>query len=193
MEDTDGSALAVDQNDRQAIGSLHRKQNSRRAGDQAIADKWCRRRFCDAMDEIGMDLSQRDQRPRFLPSHHPNAAEKRLAIALDRSSRIMPGEAKIQGIPAIDTREPTGAGRKTMHQPWDGIERLGAEDRKFGPLRGHGQDLGFFLHESSFMSTGPARACASRWLVRTREPIAALPLLPRLARQSAIRLADLLG
>ena len=38
MEDSHGSLLGVDQNNRQAIGGLDAKENAGRAGDEAIAD-----------------------------------------------------------------------------------------------------------------------------------------------------------
>jgi len=56
-------ALGVDENNRQAVGGLNAEQQAGSCSDQAVAGKLCFPWRIDEVDDVGMNLPQRDQRP----------------------------------------------------------------------------------------------------------------------------------
>ena len=68
VEHSDGSLLGICQDDRKAIGGLDGKENVGRAGDEAIADQRFSRQLIHAVNEIGVDLAESDERPRLFTS-----------------------------------------------------------------------------------------------------------------------------
>ena len=104
MEDAYGVALAIRQDDRQAIGSLDGQQNSGCAGYEPITGQHGFRRLADVVDEVRMDLSQNDERPRVSIARGTEILQKRRAIVFDRGAGIVPGKAEIEGSPTVGFR-----------------------------------------------------------------------------------------
>lgn len=125
VEDTYCMALGVDQDDGEAVGGLDREQKSRGAGDEAIAGKLMGRDADDAVDEVGMNLAQRNQGPRFALGE---ILDEGCPITFDGAARGIFGESEIA----------RGAGAEGMDEPGELFQRGGLEDG--GP--GLGWDFG---------------------------------------------------
>jgi hypothetical protein len=101
MKDSYSPLLGVDQNNREAIGSLDAKKNARRGGDEAIPDQGLFRHAVNTVNEVGMNLAQGDQRPRPLACGGSELPQESLSIAFDRADGILLGEAEVETAPAI--------------------------------------------------------------------------------------------
>ena len=80
------SSLRIDQNDWQAIGGLDAEKNAGCVGDKSVATKVTVRGLRNVVDEVGVNLAKRDQRPGTLPVHRCEFLHKRRAIAFDGSA-----------------------------------------------------------------------------------------------------------
>src|SRR6202035_2697363 len=89
VEHAYGPVPGVDKNNRQAIGGLYAKQQAGSRRDQAVAGKLRFGRRIDKMNDVGMYLAQRHQRPRFL--YDAEVAQKRGAVALDGGFGVVLG------------------------------------------------------------------------------------------------------
>jgi hypothetical protein len=110
-----GPIFPVNEDDRQAIGSLHGEQKAGSIGDQAIAGDWRVGGAIHAMNQIRMDLTQGDQRPRFLSAFEGQSLQKGCAIFLDGGAGIVFRKSQAQIVAAINFRETAGARAESMH------------------------------------------------------------------------------
>ena len=132
--------LGIYENDRQAIGSLDAEKNTGRAGDEAIADQRFFRHAGDAVDEVGMNLTQRDQRPRLLAGGSAEPEHKGRPVPFDCGARILFGESKIESASTINARRTAESGAESVNQPGNASEDFRTKDgqsRSFGRLYGH--------------------------------------------------------
>jgi hypothetical protein len=77
-----GTVLGIDEYDRKAVCGLDSEQNSGGVGEQAIAGELFLGWFENTMNEIGMNLTQRDQWPEFLPRGCADLTFKRRPVSL---------------------------------------------------------------------------------------------------------------
>jgi hypothetical protein len=95
----------IDEENRHAIGRLHRQQQPGRARDGCIAPRRCSgqaargllRRSVEHADQIGMKLPQRDE----LHSGCAKRAEEFLAVGEHALARVPFGEAQVQHAPTL--------------------------------------------------------------------------------------------
>jgi hypothetical protein len=101
------AAFAIDENDGKAIGRLHGNDDSRGVGDETVTGEGLTLRFAfiDAMDQVGMNLAQRNQWPTFASAQNAQFFEKKFSVALDGYARVMLREAKIQGFTPVGARD----------------------------------------------------------------------------------------
>src|SRR5882762_2364050 len=83
------------------------------------------------MDQIRMNLAQRNQRPTFASIRNSQFLEENLAVALDGRARVVLRESKIQRIAAIDSRYPAMPRREGMHQPGQFTQLFGMQELYF--------------------------------------------------------------
>src|SRR5208337_3032926 len=107
----------IHKNDGKAIGSLHRQEQSRRVRDQAVASQRLVRHAINSMDQIRMNLPQRNERPAFASIPSAQFLEEELAVALDGGARVLLREPQIQRTSAIDARHSAKPRRERMRQP----------------------------------------------------------------------------
>jgi len=69
VENTDCTALSVSDDDGNAIGGEYGQEQSRSIGDEAVAGKWVLRDTIEMVDQVGMNLTERDKRPEFAGVH----------------------------------------------------------------------------------------------------------------------------
>src|ERR1700693_2900830 len=96
VEDSYRSALNIHQHDRQTIRSPDTQQHPRSLRQQTIACELFVRRLTHAMNQIRVDLPQRDQRPRLPTLHESKLAEKSSAVALYRIARILFSKSQVE-------------------------------------------------------------------------------------------------
>jgi len=94
VEHSYGVALSVGKDDRQAVGRLDRQEEARCAGDEAIAHQLVFWNAGDAMNEVRVNLAERDQRPRLPFRERPDECG---TIAFDGAAGSIFGESKIAG------------------------------------------------------------------------------------------------
>ena len=109
MDDTHRMGLLVDKNDGQAIRRLDRKQNSWRASNQPVANQRMFWHLVHTMNQIGVNLPQRDERPELAFVPGTQLFEKRRPVPLDRRPRIVLSETKVELVLSVDARDTVGA------------------------------------------------------------------------------------
>lgn len=125
MEDANGLAFCVHNNDGKAIGGQDGQQDSRGSGYKAIAGQRLFRSSCNVVDEVGMNLTQGGQRPGsglvfdslFSAGFCGNGRGKGLAVALDGGARVVGGETQIQATAAVGFGDAADSGAESMDQP----------------------------------------------------------------------------
>lgn len=65
MKYADCALLCIHHNDWDTVGGLHRQHQGGRAGDETVSGEMFRRNAGDAVDQVGMNLPKRDQRPGY--------------------------------------------------------------------------------------------------------------------------------
>jgi hypothetical protein len=104
------------------------------------------------MDDVGMNLAQRDERPelgvrlsrgvarnfaRFFAS--AEFVQKDSAVTLDCGFGIVFGKSEIKGLFPVCARESTLARRESVHQPGKFAQVVGVENAQFAFLRRAGR------------------------------------------------------
>src|SRR3954462_9363189 len=125
--------LRIYQDNRQAIGSLNREQQSGSAGYESIPSKVLRRNAIDAVNDVRMNLPRSNQRPerRLLPAllrHRTKLREKSSPIPLNGRTRIIFGKSKVEITFAINAGESARARGKAMHKPRQSAQMRSAKD-----------------------------------------------------------------
>ena len=134
-----GAEFHVRQDYGETVSGLNCQQDSRSCRDHAISGKRVIHGAAYEVNEVGMKLAQRDQRPSFPAFDGAKLLEEGGAVALNSSTRIFFGEPEIQGITAVGTGSPPPAGGKTMDQPGKMFERSSLEYGDFRLLRAIGR------------------------------------------------------
>jgi hypothetical protein len=80
------------------------------------------------MNEIGMNLAKRYQRPELFSVYCAEFIQEIRSIALDGGAGIGFGESEIQGISAINPGSSAGSGAKTMDEPGDFLQSVAMEN-----------------------------------------------------------------
>src|ERR1700687_871825 len=80
------------------------------------------------MDQVRMNLPQRNQRPTSASIRNAQFLEENLAVALDGRARVVLREAKIQRIPAVGARYSALPRREGMHQPSQFTQLFGMQE-----------------------------------------------------------------
>jgi hypothetical protein len=107
VEPSHRTPFRVDENDGEAIRGLDAEVQTRRCGNESIAGELRGRRRVDEMDDVGMNLAQRDQWPALgvrlsrgcswdflsFAAERADFMQKRGAVSLDRGFRILFGES----------------------------------------------------------------------------------------------------
>ena len=127
VKNADSPPFPIRQNDGKAIGGLHGHEQSRSVRDNSVSGQRLFRHAVDAMDQIRMNLPQRNQRPVLASVRRAQFLEEKLAVALDGCARVMLREAKIQRISAVDARHSAKPRREAMHQPGQFAQLLGTQ------------------------------------------------------------------
>ena len=153
VEHAHGAPLRVDENHRQAIRGLNAEKQTRRRCDESIAGELRCRRRVDEMDDVGMNLAQRDQWPALgvrlsrgcswdflsFAAERADFMQKRGAVSLDRGFRILFGESEIEVSIPIGARESARASGKSVDEPGKLAQVCCAEDIQFTFLRRPGR------------------------------------------------------
>jgi hypothetical protein len=93
VEDADSAVPGVSDDDWQAVGGLDGEKKARSAGDESVACELVFGNSGDAVNEVGVNLAERDQGPGFLRK----VLDQRGAIAFDGAAGGVFGEAQIAG------------------------------------------------------------------------------------------------
>jgi hypothetical protein len=130
VKHADHFPLGVYQNHGQAVGGLNRKQQTGRCTDQPITGErlftWRIRNRIRAVNDVGVDLAERNQRPEgaggfprtaTLVRDGPNFAEKGRAVPFDGGANIVLGEAQIEIALAVRAGESAHPRREAMDKP----------------------------------------------------------------------------
>ena len=132
MEHTYRAAFRVHQDNRQAVCGQNCEQEPGGLRDQAVAGETGFRRLRNTVNKVRMNLSQGNERPREAFPGGPDLREKDSpeefrTILFHRPPRILPGEAKIQALPAVNPGNSSQPGAEAMDEPGNGRERIGAK------------------------------------------------------------------
>jgi hypothetical protein len=114
-----GSLLGVDEDDGQAIGGLDSEQNAGHARDEPIANKRFLRQVTYAVDEIGVNLTQSNQRPFLLAAASAKLLQESRSVAFDRAAGILFGESKVESVSPESPRKSANSRTESMNQPWN--------------------------------------------------------------------------
>ena len=138
MKHTHSVLPGVDENNGQAVGGLNAEQQTRSCGDQAIAGEWRFGGRVDEADDVGMNLAQRNQRPRFgfviRFALGAELTQERGAVSLDGGFGVVFGESKVERVLAIYTRESARPRGKAMDKPRDSAQMLSRNNIKLSLL-----------------------------------------------------------
>ena len=116
MEHSHGPAFCVHQNHRQTIGGQNCEQQARGSSDQAVARETRFGDFRNAMNKIGVDLAQGNQRPLAPLPDGSQLPEKSGPVLFHCPLRILTGESEIQAPPAIGPGKPARPSAEAMDQ-----------------------------------------------------------------------------
>ena len=117
MKHANSKEFRVRQDYGETVSGLNCQQDSRSCRDHAISGKRMIHGAAYEVNEIGMNLAQRDQRPVFLAFDGAKFLQEGGAIALDIGARIFFGEPKIQGISSVGPGKSSATGGEAMDQP----------------------------------------------------------------------------
>jgi hypothetical protein len=132
--------FVVHQNHWQAVCGLDCKQDTRQAGDQAIASGWEFVQVPYAVDEVGMNLAQGHHRPRLGSVSSAELLLESAAVAFDGAALVVFRETQVQRAAAIGAREASLAGAESVDEPRDARERVRTKNCSrslAGTLAGH--------------------------------------------------------
>jgi hypothetical protein len=115
VKNPDRFTLDVRQNYRQTVGVLDGEENARLPRDQAVARDWSCSNFGDAVDEIRMNLAERDEWLGLLAIDRANLPQKRISVALDGRARVVPGESQVESASAVGRREAPEPGAEAVN------------------------------------------------------------------------------
>jgi hypothetical protein len=133
MKNADSAPFSIRQNDGKAIGRLHRYQQPRRIRNDSVSSQRLFRHpvalhSVNPMDQVRMNLPQRNQRPTSASIRNAQFLEENLAVALDGRARVVFREAKIQRIPAVGARYSAMPRREGMDQPSQFTQLFGMQE-----------------------------------------------------------------
>src|SRR5579862_607775 len=136
MKNSDRTTSRVDQDERKAIGRLDGHEQSRRVGDNPVTGERLLRHTIDGVNQIGVDLANRDQWPAVPPTTYffhpeffrPECSHKDRPIAFDIRARILLSETKVQRAGTVQTRHPAVPRGKSVHQPRHAAQVFGAQE-----------------------------------------------------------------
>lgn len=140
VEDSHRSVLSIDKNYGQTIGGLNGEQKSGSCGDQAVAGQLFVRHVSYTMDQVGVDLAQRDQRSGPITPQCPEFSQESGAVALHCAPPIVFGEAEVQGVPTVNPRATPYPRAEAVAEPRNAHERIGVKNGDWGflgPLGSH--------------------------------------------------------
>ena len=80
MKHADGAVFGINQHHGQAVGSLNCEEESGSCGDQAVSGEEFAGNRIDTVNDVGMDLAKRDQRP-----ERPSSVARTAPLAGDRA------------------------------------------------------------------------------------------------------------
>jgi len=95
MEDSDGSLLCIDEYDWQAISRLDCDDNSLHAGDEAIAYQRFLRYLFHAVNEVGVNLAQSDERPQLFAGDSAEFRQESLSVPFNCDPSVLFGKSEI--------------------------------------------------------------------------------------------------
>jgi hypothetical protein len=96
MKRTDGLVLHVYQKHRQTVRGLNAKSDSRQIGNQSVAYQLVAAGLAYHMNHVGVDLTQRYQRPGLAFAGCAQGQQELPAISLHVNPGIVFGEAKVE-------------------------------------------------------------------------------------------------
>src|SRR5215469_1501415 len=138
VEDADRVTLAIDNDHRQAISRLDRKQDAGIRCNHAIPDTWSAGQALDVVDDVGMNLAQRNKGPQRRAfsgaCHRPEFPEKHGAVTLHRVARVVFRKTEIEIILAVNPRIAPHARGEGMHEPGQFRETRRTQKRDSGLL-----------------------------------------------------------
>jgi hypothetical protein len=92
------------------------------------------------VDEIGVNLTQSNQRPFLLAAASAKFLQEGSTIAFDRSTGILFGESEVERVPPISTGKSPDSRAESMNQPWNASQVFGTKNGQssfVGTLDGH--------------------------------------------------------
>jgi hypothetical protein len=119
---------------------LDGNENAPQGGDQAIAYQRFLRQFRHAVDEVGVDLTQADKRPRLLAAGGAEPLQKRRSITFHGSAGIVFRESEVESVSSISARKSAQSCAESVNLPGNASEGLGMKNGKsrfYGSLDGH--------------------------------------------------------
>ena len=82
------------------------------------------------MNEIGVDLPQRDQRPRMLPAS-AKCDQKSRPVALNGAPCVLFGESEIESLATVYARSTAWACGKSVHEPRQSLKTIRVKNSDF--------------------------------------------------------------
>jgi hypothetical protein len=131
MKNADRAILGVCHDYGQTISGLDRHQNSGGRRDQTVANEWMSGEGFDWMNEVRMDLTQRDQGPRMFAARS-KFLKKCRAVAFNRRPGILLRKPQIQRVAAIPARRAAATRRKAVNEPGHAPKVVRLKNRNFG-------------------------------------------------------------
>jgi hypothetical protein len=130
MENSDGRPRAIYKDDRQAVRSNYGQQQAWRVADHAVADERRNWRSCHQMDEIGMNLANRNDGPRPFAIRSKFGKEGG-TVSFNRGPGIGLGEAEIKRMASVGARIAAWPCRKSVNEPGKLLKTFSVKDCEF--------------------------------------------------------------
>src|SRR6185369_897945 len=128
MEGSHRAAFYVHEDDRQAVCCQNCEQQARSSGDETVAGETQCGDLRNAMNEVGMNLAEGNQRPLAPFPNRSELPEKRGPVLFHRPLPILAGETQVQTALAVSPGKPAWPGAKAMNGPRQRRKRIGVKN-----------------------------------------------------------------
>lgn len=132
MEHSDRPALKVCEYDRKAIRGQNGQYQAWGLSDQAIAGETCLEDFRSAMNKVGMNLAQGNERPLAPLLDRSELPEKRGPVLFHRPLLILAGKAQVQAALAVSPGKPARPCTEAVNEPRQRGKRIDGENLALG-------------------------------------------------------------
>ena len=120
VKNTNCSPPDVNENYRDAIGGQNAKQNARRVGNHAITGERMLRWTVNGVNDIGVNLAKRDERPGVSVITR-KLLQEAISIALDGNVIVPGGKTQVQYAASVSAGIASRASAEPVNQPGNGL------------------------------------------------------------------------